>query len=488
MFISKIRAEDRSPWGDFWFSPAGQATMSGMRVSSDTAMQLSGVFRAVQLVSGHMAMFPVVFYESGTRKRVKHPLLKLLNKRPNRFQNAFEWRQMLQGHLELRGNAYNEIVANSRGEITELMPRHPDKVVIEQLLSGDYRYKITDPDGNVRTLPHGNVWHLRGLSSNGITGISTIECARESFGLGLAAQSYGARFFANDAKPSGGWLEFPGTFKDKPARDAFRETWQEAQSGLNRGKLAVLEHGMKYHDIGVSNTDAQFIEVTKASIADIARWFGVPGHKIGDLSAATNNNIEQQALEYIQDALQPRSAMWEASIVSELLFDDEEYDIEFDFRELLRGDSAARRAYYHGGILDGWMTRNEARDMEGMEPLDGLDEPLRPLNMVEEDEAEDQEDDLELTEKPDPADKDLPDDAPGDGQDESAKRLHAVLAGNAQRMARRMVKSGTAPNAAMIADAMAVPLAVASAWCTNLQEGSTTEQITASLMQLGKTK
>lgn len=479
---------DRSPWGDFWFDSAPASTMSGMRVSADTAMQLSAVYRAVALVSGHMAMLPVVFYKAGTRKRVKkHPLLVLLNKRPNRFQNAFEWREMLQGHLELRGNAYNEIISNSRGEITELMPRHPDKVKIEQLTSGDYRYRINDPDGTDRVLPRGQVWHIRGLSSNGITGISVINCARESFGLGLAAQSYGARFFANDAKPSGGWLEYPGTFKDKESRRQFRETVQDAQSAANRGKLMVLDRGMKYHEVGVNNSDAQFLETKKSTISDIARWFGVPPHKIGDLEKATFSNIEQQALEYIQDALQPRGTRWKASITAELLFDDEEIDVEFDYRELLRGDSAARRAYYHGGILDGWMTRNEARDMEGMEPLDGLDEPLRPLNMVEEDEAEDQEDDLELTEKSDPADKDLPDDAPNKGTDQSA-RLQAVLAGNAQRMARRMVKSGTAPDAAMIADALAVPLAVASAWCANLQEGSTTEQITASLMQLGTTK
>jgi HK97 family phage portal protein len=491
MFISKIRAEDRSPWGDFWFKPVGLGSMSGMRVTSDTAMQLSAVFRAVQLVSGHMAMFPVFFYKQGTRQRVKHPLLTLLNKRPNRFQNSFEWRQMLQGHLELRGNAYNEIIANRRGEITELMPRHPDKVIIDQLPSGEYRYLVTGPDGVQRPVPRGSIWHLRGLSSNGIAGVSTVECARESFGLGLAAQSYGARFFANDAKPSGGWIEFGGSFKDKPARDAFKESWQETQSGINKGKLAVLENGMKYHEIGLTNDDAQFIETRKFSISDIARWFGVPPHKLGDLDKATFSNIEQQALEYVQDALQPRASMWEASIISELLFDEEEFDIEFDFRELLRGDSAARRAYYHGGILDGWMTRNEARDMEGMEPLDGLDEPLRPLNMVEEDEAEDEEADQELAEPSGLADKDQPDDIPGNGQDESSKRLQAVLASNADRMARRIIKAWPVSESIVpvIADALAMSEEAAANWLKTTiytKETFTVEHITASLLALAR--
>ena len=140
MFISRIRADsDRSPYGDFWFSPIAARTSSGAAVSADTAMCLSAVFRAVGLVSGHMAMLPLCFYRKGTRERVSHPLLRLLNVRPNRWQNAFEWREMLQGHLELRGNAYNEIIANARGEITDLIPRHPDRVKVEVADNGDRR-------------------------------------------------------------------------------------------------------------------------------------------------------------------------------------------------------------------------------------------------------------------------------------------------------------------------------------------------------------
>ncbi|MFA5170415.1 MAG: phage portal protein [Sulfuriferula sp.] len=478
---------DRSPWGSFWFEPVTVGTMSGMRVSSETAMQLSAVFRAVCLLSGHMAMLPIVFYERDTRKRVKHPLLTLLNRRPNRWQNAFEWREMIQGHLELRGNAYNEIIANARGDITELIPRHPDRVKVEMLDNGEYRYRITGPGGSERILPRGQIWHIRGLSSNGITGVSVIEYARESFGLGLAAQGYGARFFANDAKPSGGWIEFPGQFKDKEARQIFREGWQSNQGGGNRGKTAVLELGMKYHEIGINNTDAQFLETKKFSISDIARWFGVPPHKIGDLDNATFSNIEQQALEYIQDALQPRATRLEASIAAELLFDDEEIDIEFDFRELLRGDSSARATYYHNGILDGWMTRNEARDMEGMEPLDGLDEPLRPLNMTEEDEAEDLESDQEATEPPAQEQLEQQNDTTEQDASDTAQRLHNIIQSNAARMARRIVKSGAAINPELVAEAMGISTVSATAWANSVPAGSTTEQITASLMTLGET-
>lgn len=473
---------DRSPWGDYWFQSIGMGSLSGIRISQDSAMQHSAVFRSVDLVSGHMAMFPVRFYKAGTRKRItKHNVLTLLNKRPNRWQNAFEWRQMVQGHLELRGNAYNEIIANSRGEIVELLPRHPDRVKIDLMDSGDYRYLVTDQNGTQRPVPRGSMWHLRGLSSNGITGLSRIEYARESIALGLAAQGYGARFFQNDARPPY-WIEFPGQFKDKEARSNFRENVQGAHAGPNRGKAMVLDSGMKYHEIGLTNADAQFIETRKASVSDIARWFGVPPHKIGDLDKATFSNIEQQALEYIQDALQPRAASWEASITAELLFDDEEIDIEFDFRALMRGDSTQRATYMHNGIQDGWLTRNEARDMEGMEPLPGLDEPLRPLNMVEEDEAEDQEDDLEQSEPPAQEAQEPKEDG------ETAMRLHALLEGNARRLAYKFSKSGKA-DADLLVEALACDAKFAREWCENNFPGMTNEQeIMQSLLKLGAIK
>lgn len=475
MFLSKIRAssDDRSPWGDFWFQSTGQATASGMRVSADVAMQLSAVFRAVCLVSGHMALMPIRFYKTGTRTRItKHPLLRILNKRPNRWQNAFEWREMIQGHLELRGNAYNEIMSNSRGEITELVPRHPDKVKIEVLVNGDYRYRITDPDGTERVVPRGQIWHLKILSANGITGMSVIECARESFGLGLAAQSYGARFFANDARPAG-WIEVPGNFADKETKNKFRESIQEAQSGKNRGKAMVLDRGMQYHDIGVTNADSQFLETRKFNVSDIARWFGVPPHKIGDLDRSTNNNIEQQALEYWQDGLQPRTARWEASIEADLLFDDEEIDVEFGFDELLRADSTTRANYITKMVGGPILSRNEGREIEGREPLPGFDTVLNPLNMGTSTDKENEDDVSQDDSENDDAaqdDSSKPSKQPQD-DDSTARRFQTLLKGNAVRLGRRFARDGKVKkdDATVIADAMAVSIEKAEAFCVFLE-------------------
>jgi HK97 family phage portal protein len=381
-------ASDRSPWGDFWFEPTGSRTAAGVRVSADSAMRLAAVYACVRVLSETLAALPLVVYRArpdGGKDRVKdHWLYQLLGRRPNRFQNPFEFRETLQGHLALRGNAYCQIVSNARGEVVELNPLHPDRIRLELLDSGDYRYRFTDRGGREIIFPRGEVWHLRGLSSDGLMGLSPIELARDSLGTALAAQDYGGRFFANDAKPTGGWIEFAGTFKDSEARKVFRESYQQSQSGANRGKVLVLESGMKFHEVGVTNKDAQFLELRAFQITDIARLFRVPPHMIGDLSRATFSNIEQQSLEFVMHTMTPWAERWEASIEAELLLDDDPVEVEFDFTNLMRGDAASRSAYYQSGIQNGWMTRNEARIAENLNPIDGLDEPLRPLNMVEE--------------------------------------------------------------------------------------------------------
>ncbi|MGZ4955299.1 MAG: phage portal protein [Methylobacter sp.] len=388
-------SEDRSPFGDFWFTPVGSTSLSGQRVTPDSAMRITAVYRCVAVLAESFAILPPVLYRQNGRKRERvtnHWLFKLLAKRPNRYQNAYEWREMMQGHLALRGNAYNRIVANGRGEITELLPIHPDSVAIQIKTNGGYNYLITNRDGSKDTFERGEIWHLKGLAPDIYRGYNPIELARDTVGIAQAAQDYGARFFINDAKP-GGWIENPGSFKDTEAKRIFRESWQKMQGGANRGKAAILDNGMKYHEIGVSNADAQFLETRKFSIEEIARLFGVPPHRIGHLDRSTNNNIEHQGLEFVTYTMTPIAERWEAAIEADLLPEDDGLEIEFDFGRLLRGDSKTRSAYYHNGILDGWLTRNEARESENRDPLDGLDEPLRPLNMIPESEAD--EDDME---------------------------------------------------------------------------------------------
>jgi HK97 family phage portal protein len=454
MFLSRFGAaagDDRSPWGNFWFEPVSMRTLSGVRVSPDQAMRLTAVYGCVALLAKMMATLPFCLYrtaEDGTKTPDrKHWLYRLFARQPNRWQTPFEFTEMLQGHVVLRGNSYCRIIGNARGEIDELVPIHPDRVSVEILDSGVPRYRVKRPNGSDEILSAGAVWQVRGLSSNGYTGINPIELARECVGEGLAMQAYSAQLFANDAKPGGGWIEFPGSFKDTAARTTFRESWQAAQAGSNRGKVAVLESGMKYHEIGLNNKDAQFLEVRQLKVAEICRLFGVPPHLVGDLSRATFSNIEQQSLEFVKYSMLPWAERWESSIQTSLLPDEEGLDVEFEMENLERGDSKARAEYYASGITNGWLTRNEARHKENLNALDGLDEPLQPLNMTKagEDPAEDPPG-VTRTPAPEPS-------------DDAEARLAAVVRSNAQRLARRAVKSqmSAAELVPLIVETLAVP-------------------------------
>src|SRR5258708_3242415 len=235
MFVSAIRvSEDRSIWGDFFFEPVSVRTGSGQRVNADTAMRLTAVYGCVRVLAETMACLPFCLYrtnsQNGKDPVIDHWLYRLLAKRPNNWQNPFEWMEMMEGHLALRGNSYNEIVANSRGEVVQVIPKHPDRMTMEFLDNGSFRYRFKDPSGQDVIYPRSSIWHLRGLSADGYMGLNPIAQARESIGVGLAAQDYGARFFANDAKPTGGWIEFPGECKDHPARDTLKESWQAIPS------------------------------------------------------------------------------------------------------------------------------------------------------------------------------------------------------------------------------------------------------------------
>lgn len=491
MWISKIRAgagnpNDRSPFGGFWFGPVGTATPSRQRVTPDTALGLAAVWASVRVLSESFAVLPFRLYRSkrgGGRAQVTdHWLYRVIAKAPNQFQSPFEWREMLQGHVALRGNAYCQIAASSAGEITALLPLHPDRMTVETLAGGEYRYAYRQQDGSIIRYTRGEIFHIRGLSSDGIMGMSPIEVARNALGEGLALQDYSARFFANDAKPGGGWIEYPGKFATPDAKKRFRESWQDLQGGANQNKVAVLENGMKYHELGMKNSDAQFIEARAAKVSEVARIFRIPPHKIGDLAKATFSNIEQQSIEFWQDTMLPWTERWESQIGYQLLGPDSDLEVDFDMRRMMRADSTARGAYYNNGIMSGWLTRNEAREEEGLDPLDGLDEPLRPLNMAEQDDGVD---DGVPSGGAAPAAPEPPaEPKPAPKKKASAERMHALLAGNARRMSRRIV-SGSVPDAAVLADALAIDVDTAAVWLACRQDASE-DEITAQLIALGE--
>lgn len=483
--------DDRSPWGDFWFTPISRFTGAGMRVGPEQAMRLAAVYACVKLLSKTFAVMPFKLWEpsgsNGRKPVTNHWINALFSKQPNRFQNPFEFRQMIEGHYEHRGNAYC-VISERAGRITELTPKHPDRMKAEILPGGsDYRYAYHEADGSVTRYARGEIWHLRQLSTDGIFGLNPIEIEREVIGLGLAAQEYGARFFANDATPPG-WIEHPATFKDKNAKDTFRESWQASQTGRNRGKTAVLEGGLKYHQLEVKNSDAQYLESRRFTVSEVARIYGVPPHLIGDLDRATFANIEQQSLEYVMYTMAPIAAAWASSIRYSLLNEDDELTPDFGLDELLKGDRASRADFYMKMFQTGGYSTNDVRRAEGENDVEGGDMRFRPTNLtplLPEDAAK----------FPQQPSKGGPPQNPDGGEDQDPapktareRRAEQLAAAAAERIARKELKALRESNgrgvgsfytdhARFVAEALGVPLERAMAYCVAQQQSTSWSEL-----------
>lgn len=438
MFLTKIKADssDRSPWGGFWFNPTPMR--AGGPVTADSAMQLSAVYACVRVLTDSFSTLPFYMFRvkpNGGKLQIRdHWLYRLFAKRPNDYQNPMEFRAMMMGHLALRGNAFAHIVANRKGEVTDLHPIHPDRITIEMLSGVNWRYRVKNSDGTEIFINRQDMFHVKGLSPDGVVGYNPIALARKMLATGISAQDYGMRFFENDATPTGGWIKHPTNFKSEEQKRTWRESWQEMQGGRNKGKTAVLEYGMDYNPgTPISNVDSQFIETNKYNRSQIASLFRIPPHKIGDLDRSTNNNIEHQGIEFVTDCMMPWATCWEEAIKYNFLdVEDDDLHVSFPLLSLLRGDSKARAEYINMCVTNGTMTRNEARLMEDREPLPGLDEPLRMLNMTTESEAADKAG-REASMPPPPPPAAVPAKVP----QPNGERIGAMALAAAERVARK---------------------------------------------------
>ena len=255
-----------------------------------------------------------------------------------------------------------------------LYPLLPDKMEVDRDEHGRLFYTYTrntdeNPNfseyGRVRLKPE-DVLHIPGLGFDGLVGYSPIAMAKNAVGMTLACEEYGASFFENGATP-GGVLEHPGVLKD-PAR--VRESWHAVYGGSrNAGKVAVLEEGLKYQQIGIPPEEAQFLETRKFQIDEIARLYRIPPHMVGDLDKSSFSNIEQQSLEFVKYTLDPWVIRWEQSIQKALFLPQEkkEYFVKMNVDGLLRGDYESRMKGYSIGIQNGFMCPNDIRRLESMD-------------------------------------------------------------------------------------------------------------------------
>lgn len=342
-------------------------------------MRVGAVYSCIRIIAEDIAKLPLLLFrrtKNGKERATDHPLYSLLHDAPNDWQTSYEWREMMAGHLELRGNAYCWIVRVGN-EIRELIPIHPDHVEVKQ----DDRYRVTyKVQKHSREVTSRDILHLRGLSSDGFSGMSTLTAAREAVGLAIATERHGARLFANGAKASG-IATHQGTLSD-PAADRLKKSIEDSISGDNLHRVLLLEEGLQWTQLSMTSEDSQFIETRKFQLSEIARFWRIPPHKIGDLERATFSNIEHQDIEYGKDSLLPRLTRMEQRYNLGLLAQLERK--EFFFGHLmdaqLRGDTKTRYEAYDRAIRAGFMSPNEAREKENWNTVDGLDEYRREAN------------------------------------------------------------------------------------------------------------
>lgn len=367
----------------------GTATLSGERVSPASATSLSTYYAALRAISEDCGKLPLMLYRrrptQGKDRIPDHPIYRLIHDEPNPTMSSQAFRETLTHHAMGWGNGYAQI--QRRGPVPiALWPITPDRVSAEWVNDRTRReivYTVRghagEPDANI---PMRDMFHLHGLGFDGLGGYSIAKLAKQSLGLAMAQVKSGAAFFGNAARPHV-VLKSPLPIDPGPKKNLLA-AWERAYKGVeNAHKTVVLEGGLDATVLSIPNKDAEWIAAMQHSVEEICRWCRIPPHKVQHLLRSTFNNISHQSIEYVVDTLLSWLNRWEAEIWRKLIPRADQADIfaEHVVEGLLRGDSVARFEGYQKAIQSGWINRNEVRSLENMNPEEGLDEFLEPMNM-----------------------------------------------------------------------------------------------------------
>ena len=356
---------------------------TGKSVDSNSALGLSAVWGCTKVLSESIASLPLNIYErmaDGDRLVADtHRLYFLLHNQPSKLYTSYTFIEYLVKSICLNGNGYAVINRDRNANIVSFTCINPTDVKILQEYGSLY-YNIKGYD---KLIPAEDIIHVKNLTNDGILGMSPIQYAAESLGWGIALQTYGNTYFGNGGMPSG-TLESDKVLTTE-AVERLRQSWDKAYGGVdNANKVAVLEEGIQFKPVSISNESAQFLASRQWSISEIARWYRVPPHLIQDLSKSSFNNIEMQSMEFIQYTLTPLLKRFEQEFNSKVFKVNERnrFFVEFNVNGLLRGDAKTRADLYTKAIQWGWMSINEVRRKENLNAIPNGDEHLVPMNMT----------------------------------------------------------------------------------------------------------
>lgn len=387
--LKRSAADDWLAGKDLDFS---SRSATGIPINQQTALQATTAMSCVRILSEDVSkMGPGLFSRrpDGGRDVLSNHWLADLLWQPNDWQTWPEFcRQMVAAFL-LRGNAFAVLVRDGRGQVTMMVPINPDRVALWESPDGSLFWMVTRAGlhelavlrGQPLLIPYDDVFHLKDLSANGLIGLSPIALAREAIALSLAQEQQQARLMGNGARPSGILTTDKTLTKEVAAR--LKADWNELHGGLlNSGRTAVLEAGLKWQALSLSSVDLQFLQLRQFQVIEICRIFRVPPHMVGDSSQRLMGSaLVQLAQDYRNSTLTSHSDIWERRLDLTFGLRRQGMFVDFDETTLLKADLTARYTAYRVGRLSGWLTTNEIRLAEGLDPKDGGDTLMQPLNM-----------------------------------------------------------------------------------------------------------
>ena len=345
---------------------------AGKSVNPKNAVQMSTVYACVRVIAETIASLPLAVYEeteTGSQKATEHPLYRILHDEPNPEMTSFVLREVMLSHLLLWGNSYCQIIRTGKNHIAGLYPLLPDRMEVDRdSKTGALVYTYTTTEGNAVKLKPSDVLHIPGLGFDGIMGYSPIALEKNAIGLGIAAEEYGSTFFKNGARPSG-VLTHPNTVRD-PKR--LRDNWNATYGGSsNGGKVAILEESMSFTPISLPNNEAQFLETRRFQVEEICRIYRVPPHLVGNLDRATFSNIENQSIDFAVHTIRPWLVRIEQAMNRALFAESERsrFYVQFNLDGLMRGDYKSRMEGYAIARQNGWMSANDIRALENLNPI-----------------------------------------------------------------------------------------------------------------------
>ena len=383
--LSMASQVNKDPGDDYWYTPRGEETISGAQISEDSALTITTVFACVSKVAKTIASLPIDVVEKRGRERVPvdHPLEDLLDCEANEEASGLTVRETMQANLELWGNAFVVVDWDGRGQYPiRLTPLPSRDVEVKRNDGGELFYHYVS-GLTKEIIPAERMWHIPGLSLNGITGLSVVGYNREALGLSQTATEFGAAFFGNGAW-AGGFVSRPAEAGDlsEAAGDRLIASINEKFRGAkNAFGLGLLREGMEFKQLDMPFEDAMFLNTREFQRVDICGMFDVPPSMIQDLSRSTYSNTEQGDIAFSKHSMLPRCGRIEAS-ARRRFFKGTKLRLKHNLAGLERGDFTTRTKGYASGRQWGIYSGNDCRAMEDLPPIPGNDEYLSPLNMI----------------------------------------------------------------------------------------------------------